>query len=196
MFGFFRKRSSPAMGPGVEQIVPRIKHRNFELMLEKAGVPDYQRPFTLRFVADLVVTYAFDVPGMFRMVTPADLERLRLPVEELREVALSNLQREIPDIGMRQGQHVFQVVTGNDLEACVLLADELWEEWAHAFPGGIVAAVPSRDVLVVCDGQSADGIAALKETIGHVFQKETNHALTKSLLQWTNRRWREFHPAR
>lgn len=195
MFGYFKNRRSSSPTPGIEQIVPRIKHRNFELMLEKAGVPEYQRPFTLRFAADLIVTYAFDMPGMFQMVTPADLDRLRLPVEGLREVALSNLQREIPDIGMRQGQHVFQVVTGNDLEACVLLADELWDEWAQAFPGGIVAAVPSRDVLVVCDGQSAEGIAKLKETIGHVFQKETTHALTKSLLQWKNRRWREFNPA-
>lgn len=196
MFGFFRKRTPPRHAPGLEQIVPRIKHRNFELMFEKVGVPEYQRPLTLRFAADLVVTYAFDMPGMFQMVTPADLDRLRLPVEELREVALTNLQREIPDIGMLEGQNVFQVVTGNDLEACVLLADEIWEEWAHAFPGGIVAAVPSRDVLMVCDGQSEEGIAVLKETIGHVFQKETTHALTKSLLQWTNRRWREFNPTR
>src|SRR5262249_23307121 len=64
-----RKRKQDDEYPDRSTIVPRIKHRQFLKSLRDMDVPDDQMPVTEPLVADLLVTYAFDLPGMFQMVT-------------------------------------------------------------------------------------------------------------------------------
>ena len=66
MFGFFKKKQLPE--PDASQIVPRIKHTNFLQALREMGTGPDDTPVTEPLVADLLVTYAFDLPDMFQMV--------------------------------------------------------------------------------------------------------------------------------
>jgi hypothetical protein len=65
----------------------------------------------------------FDLPNAFQILPPNDLERLAIKPGELREIAVAHLKRQLPEIGMMEEPPVMRIVTGNDLEACVLLAD-------------------------------------------------------------------------
>ncbi|MCW3053361.1 MAG: hypothetical protein JWN14_2531 [Chthonomonadales bacterium] len=90
---------------------------------------------------------------------------------------------------MMEEPPVMRVVTGNSLEACVLLATTWWNDLAAETPGEIVASVPSRDILLYCSSQSAEGLRALRKFTDEVYAGETTHALSKHLLVWREGHW-------
>lgn len=184
----FTSKRGPAE-PSRAEIVPRIKTARMLEELTRMGYAPDQFPLTEPLVADLLISYAFDMPQMFQMVTPHHLERLGLKREGLREIAIANLKRQLPQIGKIEEPPVMRVVTGNDLEACILLADSWWSDRAAEMPGEIVASVPSRDVLLYCSSQSAEGMRALREYTDQVHESETTHALSKQLLVWRGGQW-------
>jgi uncharacterized protein YtpQ (UPF0354 family) len=187
----FRRRRVPTE-PGRAELVPRIKSTQMLVGLAGMGYSPDQFPVTEHLVADLVISYAFDLPEMFQMVMPDDLERLAIKSAELRDIAIFNLKRQLPEIGMMEVPPVMRVVTGNSLEACVLLADSWWAALAADTPGEIVASVPTRDVLLYCSSHSAEGMHALREYTDEVHDSETTHALSKCLLVWRDGRWIVF----
>jgi uncharacterized protein YtpQ (UPF0354 family) len=191
MLGWLTKKRAPTE-PDRSTIVPRIKHTQFLASLQEMAVPPDQLPVTEPFVGDLLITYAFDLPGMFQMVSPGDLERLAIRPDELRDIAIENLKQQLPEIGIMEQLPLRLIVTGNDLEACALLADTFWTDLSAEIPGEIVAAVPSRDVLVFCSSKDADGLQALRELSAEVREGETTHALSEHLLVWRQERWAVF----
>jgi hypothetical protein len=73
MFGKPAKKPVAPAQPDRSTLVPRIKHLNFTASLKAMNIPADQLPCTEPLVADLLVTYAFDLPGMFRMASAAAL---------------------------------------------------------------------------------------------------------------------------
>lgn len=191
MFGLFKKRNSqPKYDPS--QIVPRIKNVEFVAALEEAGVPQDQLPVTEPLAGDLIVTYAFDLPDSFEMVTRPHLAELGVEPGALRELAVDNLRRQIPQISLQQSGSLFRAVTGNNMDACTLLSQSLWEERAKSMAGSLIAAVPSRDFVIFCDSTSEDGMHELQEFAAGAFAAAENHALTPSLLRWTGAGWQAY----
>jgi energy-converting hydrogenase Eha subunit F len=61
MFGLFGKKT-----PSTDQIVPRIKHTNFVAALKPIAAKDPgSMPLTEPLVADLLISYALDLPQAF-----------------------------------------------------------------------------------------------------------------------------------
>jgi uncharacterized protein YtpQ (UPF0354 family) len=170
-------------------IVPRIKHTQFLASLRAMNIPDDQLPFTEPLVADLLVTYAFDLPGMFQMVTKADLAAMSLMPAQLREIGLNNMRRTHPGISVKEQGPFLQVITGDNLEACSLLAVKFWEQVAQKLPGKLVVAAPSRDVVLFCANPEPALVQVLRELIGEVRGAEPVHCLTESLLTWNSVTW-------
>src|SRR5262249_6649927 len=168
------------------------KHTQFLASLQEMGVPADELPVTEPFVGDLLITYAFDLPGIFEMVSNAELERLAIRPGELRGIAISNLKRQLPEIGIEERLPCGGIGTGTNLEACRLLAATFWNDVASEMPGEVVAAVPSRDVLLFCSSQEADGLQALQELAAEVRQAESTHALSEHLFVWQQGRWVVF----
>src|SRR5262245_59599454 len=121
MAGKSKKNTSPER-PDRSTVVPRIKHRQFLKTLREMDIPNDQMPFTERLVADLLVTYAFDLPSLFRMVSKEDLKELGIADDEVRDMALENLRRQLPKVGIVDEGPARRIVTGENLEACMLLA--------------------------------------------------------------------------
>jgi uncharacterized protein YtpQ (UPF0354 family) len=191
MFDWLKKKQSVAE-PDRLAIVPRIKHTEFLASLREMDVPEDQMPVTEPLVGDLLVTYAFDLPGLFQMVSFGDLERLSVVPGDLRALAVANLKEQLPEIGIAEEPPLHKIVTGNNLEACTLLADSFWNEMAPEVPGEIVAAVPSRDVLLFCGSQATDGIAVMKALSEEVRRGESVHALSDHLLVWRGEAWQVY----
>jgi uncharacterized protein YtpQ (UPF0354 family) len=193
MFGWF-KRKKPVLDikPDRMTLVPRIKTLEFTAALKELNVPEDQLPFTEPLVADLLVAYAFDLPGMFAMANGASISELGIAPGEVRSLAIANLKRQLREIGYEEDGPVRRIVTGENLEACMLLIDDLWNHIAAETASEVVVAVPSRDVVLFCSSRSTEGIAALHQLSIEVLKKESTHALTDQLLVWRDGRWAEF----
>lgn len=188
-----RAEADPLPGdPSRDKIVPRIKSTQMLKFLTEKGYPKDQFPVTEPLVGDLVISYAFDLPQTFQMVTPSHLKRLAIKPGELRAIATANLKRQLPQIGTTEKPPVRRVVTGNDLEACVLLASSWWNDRAAETPGEIVASVPNRDTLLYCSSRSAAGLRALRKFTDEAYASETTHALSKHLFVWRKGHWALF----
>jgi uncharacterized protein YtpQ (UPF0354 family) len=195
LFDRFKKKSTsepePAE-PDATTIVPRIKNVAFLEALKEHGVPQDQMPHTEPFAADLLVTYAFDLPEIFQMVMAHDLRRLALDSRQLRDIAVTNLRREIREIGRGGEPPLMQAVVGGDLEACVLLLDEFWQKLEGKVPGEIVVAVPARHVVLITGSESDEGLQLMRQRTAEDFAAGGNHSLTQSLLVRRNGSWAVF----
>jgi uncharacterized protein YtpQ (UPF0354 family) len=171
--------------PLIKAAIPENDHASaIELNGEDALVDD-------PFVANLFIMYAFDLPSLFRFVARRDLERLGISSEGLRELAVSNLRRVLPEIECHGEPPVFMLTVGGNLEASLLLIDDLWESLCGLVAGELVAAVPARDVLMFTGNESVEGIAAIRNSIERIWNGG-DHLISKSLLVWRDRRWLKF----
>jgi uncharacterized protein YtpQ (UPF0354 family) len=83
-------------------------------------------------------------------------------------------------------------VVGNDLEACLLLLDEIWEAFSSKVQGELVVAVPTRDILFFTGSESPEGVQVVREAIVEAQKSETTHTLTQHLLVRRNGGWEVF----
>jgi uncharacterized protein YtpQ (UPF0354 family) len=195
MFGLFKKKPE-ALEPDSSLIVPRIKHTNFLVALRDIVKKEDNAPVAEPLVADLLVTYAFDLPDMFQMVCARDVRRLGLSPEQLRATAVNNLQKQLGNIGREGEPPLLKMVVGNNLEACLLLIDGIWQSLASKIPPEIVVGVPTRDVLLVTSSASTKGgLQLLRDAVKEAHGRETTHALTLQLLVRRGDRWEVFDGA-
>ncbi len=196
MFNPFKRKAAPAAVPPADtamvrrSLVPRIKHLAFERALHEHGIPPDQMPLTAPLAGELLVTYAFDLPEQFVMVNPANLARAGISTEEAHALAVGNLMSRLPPIEYYQGPGVHLAVTGGDLEACLLLADNVWDDAATRFKNGFVVCAPRRDRLLVSDGDSTEAIAAILRAAEEFFtEEEDGHALSLQLMRRSGSGW-------
>ena len=191
MFKLFRKSKSESER---SLIVPRIKHTNMLAALDEMNVPPDELPFTEPLVADLLVAYAFDLPETFQMFKRSDLQRLGLTAAELRDIALSNLRRQLPTLKAEgQGTPVIMLTAG-DLTACLLLIGEVWQDLADQIPSEVVVALPTRGIILVTSSEWPEGLSLMRELADGALERETTHRLTNCFLVRRNDRWMVFDP--
>jgi uncharacterized protein YtpQ (UPF0354 family) len=174
-------------------IVPLIKR------IESAGpddpviLPEQDVPIFEDLAGVLRVAYVFDLPGMFRYVSVRDCARLQLPAGDLRALAVRNLTRRRARPQIKEAPAAAMFVLDGDLEASLLLVDHLWQQIAPQLPGDLIAAVPSRDALIVTGSQVPGGVAALTRGVDSIWQKSaTRLLLTRSLLIRHGAAWHLF----
>jgi len=187
MLSWFKKKAPPE--PDRSALVPRIKHTNFLAALREMDVPADQMPVSEPLVGDLLVTYAYDLPGLFMMASAESVDKLGIRREELRGLAIANLKKQLPEIGMAAEPPLTRIVTGNNLEACTILADTFWADVASETPGDLVAAIPHRDLLLYCSSQAPEGVEALRQIAREVSQQPDNHTLSAQLFTWRGGKW-------
>jgi uncharacterized protein YtpQ (UPF0354 family) len=142
-------------------------------------------PISEDLVGELLVMYAFDLPGHFAYVSGHDCSTLGLDPDGLRKLSVQNLTRlrSKPDV-LRPSGAVTMLRLDGDLEASLLLIDHLWSQAARAIPGEMVVGVPSRDVLAVSGTGITGGVETLQWAVERAWQCARNPKLmlTQSLL--------------
>jgi uncharacterized protein YtpQ (UPF0354 family) len=172
-------------------IVPVIK-QSVKLSEEAILLPGRDEPVIEHLAGDLLVMYAFDLPGRFEFVARRHCETLGLGVGDLRPLSVRNLVklRRKPQI-KQTGQVVILILDG-DLEASLLLVDMLWEQLAPQIPGDLIAAVPTRDTLAVTGTGVDGGVAVLNHAVSEVWENPRGNRkllLTPSLLTRQGTSW-------
>ena len=111
----------------------------------------------------------------------------KLTLDGLHELGLHNLaERAAGKTRMQQLGPVNAIFVDGMFEASLVLLDDLWDNTlAELAPNGLVAALPARDVLAVCDAKSQPGIDSLRELSKRVYDSG-NHVLTSELYTRQN----------
>jgi len=173
----------PPLDPN--NIVPIIKERGWpeEVRADarRRGGKEPADQVVEKFNDQLVIVYAEDTPLNIRYVTADILEKAGVDRRKLRQLAVANLRRKLPDIKTHKGPVISMLTAGGNYEASLLLLDELWNGGRFKVDGDIVIAVPSRDVLLITGSKNSAGIARLRELAGQIMS-ESNYTLTTDLF--------------
>jgi uncharacterized protein YtpQ (UPF0354 family) len=172
-------------------IVPVIK-RSVKLSEETVRFSGADEPIVEHLAGDLLIMYAFDLPGRFVFVARRDREALGLEAGDLRPLSVRNLVTRRPKPQIKQADKAVMLILDGDLEASLLLVDMLWEQLTPQIPGDLIAAVPARDTLAVSGTGVDGGIGVLNHAVRRFWERPSANPkllLTPSLLTRRRNRW-------
>lgn len=200
MFGF-KKKDKPKEKDFVEEcspneqlsiIYPRIKTPDFLESLKQMDIPDNQMPFVEPFVSNLVITYAFDFPERFQMVTRQDMEKLNIAENQILDLALQNFSRDLENIDVENNPPLKVLRTGGEMEACALLLPDLWPQVEQDVDGELVAAVPFRDLVLLAGTNDSEAMKEIKLAAQEIYDPQETHAITPELFVWRSGIWQLY----
>jgi hypothetical protein len=145
------------------------------------------------FVGELMIAYVFDLPSYFRHVNRKDCLNFGIKHDELRPLSTKNLVGRRPKPTVKQGQTGVMLVMDQNLESSLLLVDLVWDQIERQLPGETVAAVPTRDVILVTGTGIPGGIESLERAIVRTWKNSVPRLrLTRSLLVRRDKSWHIF----
>jgi uncharacterized protein YtpQ (UPF0354 family) len=138
-------------------------------------------------VADLWIVYAEDSPQSLRYL-PGDISTT-LP--ELRQRAIRYLRSALPSVQRHGGGPCYMLTAGGNFEASLLLLNEIWDQQAKQVKGELVAAAPSRDVVMFTGSDSPAGLAELRTAV-HRIHSSGSYPVSETLLVWRHGSWQGY----
>ena len=177
------------------RIVPVIKDHAWLEDTRKAllsrGAKSLPENVYEEYNSDLIILYAEDSPKNIRYFKPEDLEKAHINRTELRSLACDNLKRLLPKIERQGGNGLFMVTAGGDYEASLLLFDSIWQDFQKEVRGDVIAAIPTRDLLLVTGSQDQQGIERLRQMVKKA-STEGSYRLTTNLFVYRNGKFEVF----
>ena len=175
----------------VKKALPYLKPCVHDATTTICLAPDEQ-PVVRMFDEDLMVMYVVDIGNALQIVQEHDLKKEHVTEAELHSSSIQNLKR-LADAALRIESHdpVFMVFLEGNLEASLLLLDDLWENrLRHLVQRGFIAAIPARDVLVFCDCDSQEGIRQLHQVVDRL--QNGDHLITTALFRREGGLWTRY----
>jgi uncharacterized protein YtpQ (UPF0354 family) len=178
-------------------LVPLVRDARYVAELGERDGPD--AVVVLPFVADLHLVLAFDGAHTQHLATWRAIERLGIEPDAVLELARENLGRKIEEVEQRtfdddEEPFVGVLVCGGDLEASLLLVDEVWRSVAASVEGDVVACVPARDVVLFADA-SAEGAITRMGVLADEILEDGDHTISPTLLRRTASGWERYADA-
>lgn len=168
-------------------IVPTIKDEGYFNIY--AGRAQEEVPFASEhLVADLWIIYAIDSADSMKTLQKTHVKDLGLDAGALKKLAINNLRRILPPVEQHGEGPAYMLTAGGDYVASLLLFDELWAELKQQISGDVLAAVPSRDVLLFTDSHSNEGIKQIKASIAKVMESG-GYLISDTILRRTANGW-------
>lgn len=156
---------------------------------EAARATAADRPLLRSLGHGLVAAYVVEEDAEFHYVLVHEFEASGLARDELHASATRNLEAIARrSVEVHPYGHIHAVLMGNDFEASLLLCDGFWNAHAALAPGGIVAAIPARNVLAFGDASSKDALQELDDLCTRV-DPAIDHPLTDTLLRRVDGQW-------
>ncbi len=171
--------------PPIEQrqIVPIIKDSTY-VGMSKGLLHDH-------LVADIYVVFAIDLEDRIKGLSVDEADSLGMSVASRLTIAIENLTAILPPIECHGEGPWFLLTAGGDYTASVLLLDSVWDQLSERVQGDIVAAVPSRDVLLFTGSNSKEGLAAVREKAAEI-SKTGDHVIANTLIRRRDGKWVAF----
>jgi hypothetical protein len=180
-------------------LIVAVVKRSVRLSLADKTIPlsGPDQPVVEELPGDLLVMYAFDLPGRFVFLARRHREALSLEQGDLRQLSVRNLVKRRPKPKIRQTDRTITLILDGDLEASLLLVDMLWEQLAPRIPGDLVAAVPARDTIAVTGTGLDGGVSVLSYAARQIWESPRVNRkllLTPSLMIRRGNTWQLLEP--
>lgn len=141
-------------------------------------------------VGELWTVLAADRPNSINIVTEATLDRLGWTVDDAFADAQRNLEAMFTPVGAFVPavpvDHIGAL--GNDYDPSRLLLHDQWADLAARAEGGLLVAVPCRNLLLFAAGARA---GMMRESARESFA-DTHAPLSETILRWTPAGWQVF----
>jgi uncharacterized protein YtpQ (UPF0354 family) len=152
------------------RIMPRIQPTSVFQHLSRDLVT--YRPW----VNDTVITFVLDSPGSTISLQKEQIDRWRVSIEEVDEIATTNLccYAPLPDLEVRRDTSGGKIVTGpmNDgYDSARILNPELRERLAEELGQSFYVGIPARDHLFAFSTKPEIFVSKLTERIGSAFKR-------------------------
>ena len=181
-------RSGEPLVVEAANILPMIKgHGYVELLGER---PDESIALE-HYVADLWIAYCLRHEGSYSTLSWEELAGAGIDRKDLRRLALSNLQRTMPNVEFEIDQGVLVLEGAGELTATILLTDSVWN-WLlqeGVIGDDFVVSTPVDHIVLVADGRAAEDVRALRRRAQEMFD-ELDHTVSPTVLRRTGSGWR------
>lgn len=154
-------------------------------------LPDVEFVFT-NVCEDLNCLYAVDTGDSFEIILGRHLKEWNIDKEKLHALALENFRSLIAQKMTGQGDTngIMFIVDGN-LEASLVLIDEIWTQLHDQIGEPVVIAVPSRDVIMATGKSNRVMIDRFKES-AKIILLTGDYPLSKNLFIRDGETWKVF----
>jgi uncharacterized protein YtpQ (UPF0354 family) len=141
---------------------------------------------------DLNCLYAVDNGNDLELIQNRHLATWEIDEQELREIAISNFRTLIMTNMRAEGDTngIMFIIDGN-LEAGLVLIDEIWEQLEDQIGESVVITVPSRDVIIATGKSNLAMINTLTENSKNTL-RTADHPLAKNWFIRENNKWKFF----
>ncbi|MES2598869.1 MAG: DUF1444 family protein [Verrucomicrobiota bacterium] len=170
------------------QILPVVKDTQWlgeihQVMRERSDKtpPDYLRE---ALAPGLEVFYVQDTPKSIRYLTEADFVSAGIELAGLRQLACANLQKLMASLQVHDGNDVSMITLDGNYESSLLLFNDIWAQMKAKVSGGVVVALPTRDVLLFTGSEDEAGLKKIREMAQRAF--EGSYRLTQQLYIFRN----------
>ena len=171
-----------------KQVMPGVGSVDIE-------VPDNDLPFCVDYAKDISIFFLNDADDHYEIVQNKHLHESGISEKELLECGINNLRDVLQNIEISKNEGVLYFSGSGDFEASLLLIPELWEPGlSEHCPNGFIAAIPARDILVVCDKNDEDGTKKLQSIIEKIWP-DGDHLLSRSLFIRNSEKWQPVENA-
>jgi len=140
--------------------------------------------------AQRLAAYLVDEGEFFSYVQGRDLREAQVGEDQMHVQAVANLARFAEGkLRIQRSGSVWALFLDGNLEASLMMLEDLWDSSLLEYASAPVVAVPARDVLAFCDLSSAEGISELRALVDRVWPGG-DHLLSRELYRRSDGNWR------
>ena len=141
---------------------------------------------------DLNCLYAYDNDSGLEIIQESELKELKISKDELHEIAMSNYRQLIAKkLNAQNNSEAFWFILDGNLEAGLVLVDEIWDQVEEHLKDEIVICVPSRDVIIATGKSNNLVIEDFSKKATEVYLNG-DHPLSKNWFLKVNKKWEVF----
>lgn len=151
---------------------------------------DNEQPVYKEWLGDLRIFYVVDEGNLFIVLNQKHLPE-NITVDELHEIALSNLERDVEFKFHQTDFGAWGITAGGDHETGALCIAGVWEWCSDQLKDDLIVSVPAKDLVLMVPASDNEKVQALESFVTGFF-KTGERLLTKQLYlykkasgQWT-----------
>ncbi len=143
-------------------------------------------------VEGLNLLYALDFGSGFQIIQENKLAEWGLTESQVYDIAVENFSNLLVNNLQVHGDAngVMLTVDGN-LEAALVLVDDIWDQLEPQIGDTLVITVPARDVVMVTGEHNSGFLGTMRTKAREIYEKG-NYPLSDLLYKRVNRKWEVF----
>lgn len=193
-----RKLSS--VFPYFKQLSVAANSSKSESLPEDLSIIDQQKSYSVsglqliikNICDDLNCLYAYDTEAGLELIQERELEKLHINRDQLHEIAMANYRQLLKQqLNAQNNGEAFWFILDGNLEAGLVLVDEIWDQVAGFLKEEIVLCVPSRDVIFATGKSNNAAITDFTERARQILTSG-DHPLSNNWFIREDKQWRVF----